>query len=194
MRRFKLLSLCCLILLSGCATIFSNGGYYKLSINSSPSNARYIILDENNKMVSKGVTPDNVSLQAGEAYFKKKSYIIQYNLEGYYPKNVVVKSEINPFYWGNCCVGGLLGLFIVDPITGAVYQLQNNKAFASLEQRSVMISNLGDEMKVEKDTLQKKTTILNDSVQKPVISAPAKPKKIEDFDYYPPTIKKDTLH
>ena len=36
-----------------------------------------------------------------------------------------VSSSLNGWYWGNILVGGLIGMLIVDPISGAMYEIDN---------------------------------------------------------------------
>ena len=44
-------------------------------------------------------------------------------MAGYYPSETQIRPQFNPWYVGNVVVGGLIGLVIVDPLTGAVWNL-----------------------------------------------------------------------
>ena len=34
--------------------------------------------------------------------------------------------QLDEMYWGNCLIGGLIGMLLIDPATGAMYKLQEN--------------------------------------------------------------------
>lgn len=115
-------SLCIALSLGGCASIVSDSKY-PVSITSSPSGAAYQINNEKGVFVHSGVTPDQVILPAGAGYFDGERYQITFKKDGYNGSTSIVNSGLNGWYWGNILFGGIIGMLIVDPATGAMYKL-----------------------------------------------------------------------
>ena len=44
-------------------------------------------------------------------------------MPGYEDKTEYLESGIDGWYWGNIAIGGLIGMFIVAPLTGAMYRI-----------------------------------------------------------------------
>jgi hypothetical protein len=66
-------------------------------------------------------TPHTAALERGDGYFQKKYYDITLSKEGYVTEKVSIAPELNPWYIGNLLFGGLLGMLIVDPLTGSMW-------------------------------------------------------------------------
>ena len=94
-------------------------------MRSTPSAASIVITDETGAQVFEGATPAEVTLDKSDgSYFGKKSYSITIAKDGYKPQTVRVKASPNAWYLvGNVVVGGLIGWLIVDPLSGAMYNL-----------------------------------------------------------------------
>ncbi|HEX8541086.1 MAG TPA: hypothetical protein VF671_05220 [Pseudomonas sp.] len=107
---------------TGCASIVSESRY-PVSVTSAPSGAAYEITNEGGSIVSSGVTPNQVVLKAGAGYFDGEKYTVNYRKEGYLSKTEMLDTGMNGWYWGNIVFGGLIGMLIVDPLTGAMYRL-----------------------------------------------------------------------
>jgi len=120
-------------LLTGCASIVGQS-VFPLSINSNPQGTTVFVKDEYGKDVFNGTTPTTVTLAAGESYFHAKSYTLTFSKPGYADQTAVVKSEISGWYFGNIVFGGLIGMLIVDPITGKMWKLPPN-VYANLTQK-----------------------------------------------------------
>lgn len=110
------------LLLTGCASIVGKN-VFPLTINSNPDGANIVVQDEYGKKMFTGTTPTTVTLTAGEAYFHAKSYTITFSKAGYAEQYAVVKAELSGWYFGNILFGGLIGILIVDPITGKMWKL-----------------------------------------------------------------------
>lgn len=121
-----------LSMLSGCASIFSEDTY-PVSITSAPSNANIEIKNEDGTTVYTGNTPATVKLKAGAGYFDGERYLVTFRKDGYEPSTYTLNSGIDGWYWGNLLIGGVLGMLIIDPATGAMYTLPQT-ASASLVQ------------------------------------------------------------
>ncbi len=107
---------------SGCATIFGKSSY-DVTINSTPVGAQLLITDVNGKEFYKGQTPATVNLKSSASYFKKASYQLKFDLANHEQKVVTLTSKLNGWYIGNLLVGGLIGMLIIDPISGAMYKI-----------------------------------------------------------------------
>ncbi len=119
-----------LIFLTGCASIVGQS-VFPVTINSNPSEAKITVTDEHGIQMFNGTTPTTVVLTAGESYFHAKSYTIKFSKFGFGDQITVVKADIDGWYFGNILFGGLIGLLIVDPITGKMWKLPA-QAFGNL--------------------------------------------------------------
>jgi len=109
-------------LLTSCATIFGKTSY-PVSINTDPTGAMVSITDKKNKEVYKGQTPATVTLKSGAGYFSKAEYQVKLTSPGYAEQTVPINFKINGWYFGNILLGGVIGMLIVDPATGAMWKL-----------------------------------------------------------------------
>lgn len=108
---------------TGCASIVSDSRY-PLAVTSTPAGANFSISNQAGQVVHSGVTPGQVTLDAGAGYFDGETYTVSYSLAGHDPRQQIIDSEIDNWYaWGNLGFGGLIGWLIVDPATGAMYKL-----------------------------------------------------------------------
>ncbi len=111
--------------MSGCASIIS-GSTDKVTFNSTPNGANFQIKDENGKSVHHGTTPSTVSLDRGDGFFDGQTYDVDFSSDGYVSSYQTVDSSLNGWYFGNLIFGGFLGLLIIDPATGAMFDLPEN--------------------------------------------------------------------
>ena len=127
MNKHLLLLAAALPAVTGCASIV-RGGSQEINISSSPDQATFEIRDNHgNSTPISGVTPGKVTLKKGAGYFKGGSYTVTLNKPGYAPSTVHMDSSISGWYMGgNLLVGGLIGYLIVDPATGAMWNLEPN--------------------------------------------------------------------
>jgi uncharacterized protein YceK len=109
------------VLCSGCASIFS-GTTQEVSIRTTPG-ARYSISTVNGSQIAAGESAGTVQLQRGVGYFSPHAYKAKISKEGYQTKIVDITPGINPWYFANILLGGVVGMVIVDPLTGAMFNL-----------------------------------------------------------------------
>jgi hypothetical protein len=129
--RATLLAASIALLTTGCASIFSED-IYPVHVTSSPAGASIEIRDEDDNVVYNGTTPAVVKLSSSAGYFDGEQYTVKFTKPGYSDEVFVVDSGIEGWYWGNLLVGGLLGMLIIDPATGAMYDLPT-KAGATMK-------------------------------------------------------------
>ncbi len=109
--------------LAACATIFGQSTQ-NVTISSDPSEATVKVVDETGAQVFDGATPASVTLTKKRGYFKGKSYTVTIEKTGYQPLEVALTPRAGGWYiGGNIIFGGLIGWFIVDPLTGAMWTL-----------------------------------------------------------------------
>jgi len=120
--------------LASCSSIISQSEY-SVAIDSTPTGASFVITNKSGQRVHSGVTPSSVTLNSSAGYFKGETYTIALNKNGYVDKTYTIQSSVDGWYFGNILFGGLIGMLIVDPATGAMYNLPE-RVDISLEQSS----------------------------------------------------------
>ena len=139
--KIKFLALWFLIplLATGCSSIV-DGRAQHVKINSNPVGAKFSIYDKEGKAVVTNTTPANLVLNRRHGYFNGEDYKIIFEAPGYYPYEVHVKSTVDGWYFGNILFGGLIGLLIVDPATGAMYTLKPDELNINLVSSAVPLT------------------------------------------------------
>ena len=132
---------------SGCASIVSKSNY-PVSITSTPSAASFTITNRSGQQISSGTTPQTLTLKSSAGFFKVESYNIAFSKEGFADQNYVLKSTVDGWYIGNVLLGGLLGMLIVDPATGAMYKLQDSVSVNMSEQTAYRPTNNPNELTI----------------------------------------------
>ena len=117
--------------LSGCATIV-HGGPKNIPVASTPAGAKVSIYDRSNTLVMTNTTPFVAALDPKFGYFKGQTYRLVFELAGYAPAELKLDSTLSAWYFGNLLFGGLIGMLVVDPLTGAMYNLAPEKIEQSL--------------------------------------------------------------
>lgn len=110
---------------TGCASIVSES-VYSVNITSQPDDADITIVNKEGRVVYEGKTPALVDLRAGAGWFRKQDYVVTFNKDGYETQTAQIEQKYDKWYlYGNILVGGVVGWFIVDPITGAMWVLED---------------------------------------------------------------------
>ncbi len=144
------------LFLSSCATIFSGFQNKQTMIDSVPSKLSYTISDRDGKVLSQGTTPSTITLPPSYGYFKASTFTIEIKKGNKVVGKETVSSGLNGWYFGNIAIGGLIGMLIVDPLTGAMYSSPdtitvNTTSMAAVDHRSslqiVDISTLSAEQR-----------------------------------------------
>jgi len=113
-----------MLMLASCASILSKSEY-PVSLTSSPSGAT-VLVKKNGMTVHQGTTPSMITLSASNGFFSPAKYEVQYTKKGSPTQTVPLSADIDGWYIGNILFGGLIGLLIVDPATGAMWKLPEN--------------------------------------------------------------------
>jgi len=130
----------------GCASIVSKTDY-PVIFTSSPDGANISIVNKYNQEIYKGTTPTTVTLKSSTGFFSGARYSIKCEKDGYEATNVMLEKELNGWYIGNILFGGLIGLLIVDPATGAMWKLPTN-SHCNLSAKAVSLGSGSDETKI----------------------------------------------
>ena len=108
--------------LSGCASIV-NDSSYPVAIQSAPDGAHFEVRNQLGVVVQTGSTPSTVMLPSSAGYFDGEKYTIKYSKPGFGDQTVTLDSSVSGWYWGNLLIGGVIGMLVVDPLTGDMYRL-----------------------------------------------------------------------
>lgn len=121
------------VLLSSCASIVSTS-QYPVKVDSSIPGATVSIKDKLGTEVTKITTPATVNLSSGGNWVSA-NYMFEFEKEGYESVTESIAADINGWYWGNLAFGGLIGLLLVDPATGAMWKLRDHVSATMYEKR-----------------------------------------------------------
>lgn len=118
----------CAAMLGGCASIM-HGTTQEMSFQSNPDGVTVTVTGR-----VLGKTPFTVQLD------KKKDQSVIFTKEGYKPVTMELTTTLDPWFWGNIVLGGLIGS-TTDGLSGAVHQYSPSQYFVSLQPEGVMIES-----------------------------------------------------
>ena len=134
--------------LTACASIVSKSAY-DVTISSDPNTANFVITNSAGTKVANGEPPETIKLHASSGFFAGEVYTISLEKDGYLSKEVQFTSTLDGWYFGNILLGGLIGMLIVDPATGAMFKLPQNVSVSfdqevtKTETESLIIATVG---------------------------------------------------
>jgi hypothetical protein len=129
---------------AGCASIV-HGGSRTIAVNTEPTGAHASVTKvPTGEPVLSGTTPLTVLLDPKGGYFKGQSYRVKLELRGYRTTEVTLTAEMSGWYWGNIVFGGLIGMLIVDPLTGSMWNLAPDKIDQKLSPEQAALIKRGD--------------------------------------------------
>ncbi len=123
MLRYLILGL--IFLFTGCASIVSKSDY-PVSFTTYPSATMRIYDLKNGNLVYEGKTPTTVTLKASGGFFSPAKYNVEFLFPGGKSRNITLSATLDGWYLGNLLFGGVIGMLIVDPATGAMWKLPTN--------------------------------------------------------------------
>jgi hypothetical protein len=107
-------------LMSGCATIIT-GSSQEMSFQSSPDGATVTV---DGRIIGK--TPTTVRLD------KKSGQSVIFTKDGYEPLTMQLATRMQPWFFGNIVIGGLLGS-TTDGVSGAIHEYSPNQYMVTLQ-------------------------------------------------------------
>ena len=120
----SVLALSTAVLFSSCASIVSKSEY-PVTLTSAPTGAK-VTVKKNGISVYQGLTPSIVTLSASNGFFQPAKYQVEFTKNGAPTQTIPLTANIDGWYFGNILFGGLIGMLIVDPATGAMWKLPQN--------------------------------------------------------------------
>jgi hypothetical protein len=132
--RFPVIFIICASL-SSCASIVSKTNW-PVSIDSKPEGVHVSITNKRGIEVFSGKTPVLTKLKSGSGYFSKESYTVVMTYKGNEKRTINLECSVNGWYFGNLLIGGLIGMLIVDPATGAMFKLDRNEVYEVFKENS----------------------------------------------------------
>ena len=140
MRIFYPLSiLLAVFFLTGCATIVSRSSW-PLAVQTDPTGAKVVITNKKGIEILNKKTPAALLLKSGAGFFSKESYTITLSMDGYDTTKINLDCKINGWYFGNLLIGGVIGLLVVDPATGAMFKLDRDAISETLVKSTVSVT------------------------------------------------------
>ena len=118
-------------IVSGCASILDSGEK-SVHLNSNPPGAKVTISNDEGKVVFAQTTPAVVNLARSSGYFHGEDYRLIFEAPGYSSYETRITSQIDGWYFGNIIFCGLIGMLVVDPMTGDMYTLSTREINCSL--------------------------------------------------------------
>ena len=132
--RFSVIIIICASL-SSCASIVSKTNW-PVSIDSKPEGVHVSITNKRGVEIFTGKTPLVTKLKSGSGFFTKESYTVVMTYNGIEKRTINLECSINGWYFGNLFIGGLIGMLIVDPATGAMYKLDRKEVYEVFKETS----------------------------------------------------------
>lgn len=112
-----------LLITSGCASVM-NGGDWPVRITAVPMFSDVTVTNlRSGQPIIQAQTPFIASLERGAGYFKPAKYQVTIGKEGYKSQSFVLNGRLDGWYFGNIIAGGLIGMLLIDPLTGDMYVL-----------------------------------------------------------------------
>ncbi|MBL8966502.1 MAG: hypothetical protein JNG85_05780 [Spirochaetaceae bacterium] len=118
----------------GCATIM-RGSDQKIAFQSDPTGAAITVYDEDGMLIANGTTPITIPLKKGGGYFQAAKYRVVFEAPGRANKEIWLSGDLEGGWYiaGNLLLGGFLGWLVVDPLTGAMWNLKPSTLNARLD-------------------------------------------------------------
>lgn len=126
MKKLICVTMCFSVFLSGCASVMC-GSEKTVNIRSHPPGTDFTIKDAKGNIIVEDVAPTNVTLKRGRGWFQAADYQITFEKEGCKKLTMPISQGLETGWYigGNVLIGGLIGWVIVDPLTGAMYTIED---------------------------------------------------------------------
>ena len=124
-------------LIGGCASIVDEPDQ-NIAIMSTPGEANFVIKNGRGLEVLRGTTPSVVNLEKSNGYFEGIDYTIEVSKAGYESRLLTIKPEPSMWYMIGNVATFFVGWFIVDPMTGAMWDLKPNMLNVELQSAQAM--------------------------------------------------------
>ena len=119
---------------AGCASIVSKSTY-PIRISSNEDNTT-VTITQNGSAVQVLSTPGTAYLAAGNGYFSPSEYMLEFKKDGFESEVRYCRASLDPWYVGNILFGGLIGMLLVDPMTGAMWRFSEASIYTEMRETS----------------------------------------------------------
>ncbi|MDB6174479.1 MAG: hypothetical protein JWL59_3790 [Chthoniobacteraceae bacterium] len=109
-----------------------SGPRKNITINSNPPGAHVSVADKKGREVAALTTPCVANLKRSAGFFVGASYVATVEKPGFQTQQFKIGPTANPWTLGNILIGGLVGILIIDPATGAMFGLTPTEITAQL--------------------------------------------------------------
>jgi hypothetical protein len=116
------------LLLPSCASIF-NRSLQPVKVTSEPSGLSYSVKDSEGQTVGSGITPGELNLKTSPGYFHGASYTFTFSKGKKVLGTKTLDARVSGWYFGNILIGGVIGMVVIDPLTGSMYTLPDDVHF-----------------------------------------------------------------
>ena len=124
-----------LFMLSGCASIVGKSSE-TVRLDSNLDDVEVTVKNRAGFPVYKGNAPTSVILSKKAGFFSGETYSISAHKKGYHPQNIQLDTGVSGWYWGNILLGGLVGMLIVDPLTGSMWTFDESTIYLDMQKES----------------------------------------------------------
>ena len=121
-------------LCDGCATIFNWDNKGTLRLDSSEPQTTVRVYNRG-EFVERVTTPCTYPVRSASGYMRRSSYEFVFEKDGFNKESHQRVGRFSAWYWWNIAIGGLVGMFIVDPLTGSEYWIDMSPVNANLTQK-----------------------------------------------------------
>lgn len=139
---------------TGCASIVSKSTW-PVTVQSNPTGAKCEIIKENGVKLHTGETPMTLSLEASAGFFSSAKYIINCTKDGKQATSEL-SADLNGWYLGNILFGGVIGLLIIDPATGAMWKLEETRV-VNIVTEPISVSTVKEDVQKTKGNVNQET-------------------------------------
>jgi hypothetical protein len=159
----KLLSLSvCLILAvfaTSCATVF-NRSSKNVAIHSDPQGMSYEVVNRKGVKVASGTAPATLRLPTHSSYMRGESYVFTFKQGNRVVGQKTLDSSISGWYWGNFLIGGVIGMLVIDPLSGSMWTMPS-ELYMSGVQASVQPAGSLQLITLESVPLEQRTQLIS---------------------------------
>ncbi|GIW44964.1 MAG: hypothetical protein KatS3mg077_2246 [Candidatus Binatia bacterium] len=139
-------SILSVVLAWGCASIVSKSTY-PVTFDSNPTGAHIVITNKSGNRIFEGRTPTTLTLSASSGFFSPAQYYVEASMDGYNTARATLTAGLDGWYIGNLLFGGLIGMLIVDPATGAMWKL-DERMVVNLDAKTAALEQGGFSLRI----------------------------------------------
>ena len=143
-----------LLVESGCATIFSRSEY-SLKVDCNEPDCSVEVY-KGRRRISTLTTPGSVSLNADDDSFSPAEYRFEFSKEDCVGDRRMVQAKIDPWFWGNLFIGGIIGI-LIDSSTGAMWKFDEDSIVKGYVQKDRNATSDAPIIPVREDKLEDST-------------------------------------